>query len=1125
MSLQVPKEKFVELLRALNSADNSTRQKAETLYQQAKQSEPDSLMIGMLAILSSDDVEESLRRHDAVLLRQLTMRGPEKDFVYARLKPQHQQEVAAELLRRFEQEKVPKLQKKIGEVVSKLAEYVCDKDDPRASLAPGSPNGWPALLPLLFKMADATSYTSEEACESALRLLKDVVPTLKEDVVAAKQALGHLLQAGLSHSSLQLKTASLLLVCQIVSEVEKQAWAPLQQTSGFLVQVLRQLAQANEDDMLQECIQAFIDVATEQPEFFKIQLAQSMEPAKFMATVARSRDGVDNGVRNLGLEWLVTYLEKRVKWLTKHLKQYTPLVLEACMEFMLEVDDGEAELKAWAAKMDDEQGDEDEDELFHTGEEAIDRVAQAVPLEDLSQPLFQLIGHYAAQQKWQAKHAALAAVKQTVEYIEERAHIDEMSHLLLQHVDHPHPRVRYTALHAIGQLANDQSPTFQEASHQRVMPTLLKMMDDPVDRVAAMAMSAFVSFGEELDTSLMLGYAQSFMHKFVAKLQVTQHRGVREESITSVAVVAGVLEKDFSQYYDAIMPMLKQFVMHCKSEKENRLRGKSFECMSLLGIAVGKEKFLPDAREAITEMLKTPLDADDVQREYIKEASERICQCLKRDFAPFLPSLLPGLIRSLKFEEVAEAAPQVADDEEDMYVQVSTGDGKLVRVHSQKFEEMKQSLQLLLTFCNEMEGAYFDFAQPTAEVLLPLLSNSDPQFAMYCEEVRGLCLQAWGLLIKVARAGAQERGQAPDLAQQLLRTGLSVTFSMLEKSREAEHLAEVACGSTQCIKNVGPGIIQAAEVSQIAKTMFSLIDQSFERSRQAESVKLRQKSAEAALLPRELGDEEEDDVDWQQGEEEQLRRNYEEVLGAVMEVATEHFLPCVPLCAERIASWIQTKQNKVLGLYLACDLLSHLREKSESAWPAFMPEVFRSLGDNEDADARTAAAYAINMAAPLSSFAEASPEAFRRLAHIVGGARPKKRDAKGKLAFDNAVAALFALAKDKSAQCPPEVQAWPLVLAKLPIRDDEDEAKKVHERLVDLVLAQHDGMLGGPSRSNLGAALSVLAEVYRVDCMCTKGTDEKILKVFTFLPRSMLQNLAAGFTEKQQKKIEKMLLG
>ena len=48
-------------------------------------------------------------------------------------------------------------------------------------------------------------------------------------------------------------------------------------------------------------------------------------------------------------------------------------------------------------------------------------------------------------------------------------------------------------------------------------------------------------------------------------------------------------------------------------------------------------------------------------------------------------------------------------------MQVSTGDGKLVRVRTTKFEEMMQSVQLLHTFNTEMEGAYYDYVAPTAE--------------------------------------------------------------------------------------------------------------------------------------------------------------------------------------------------------------------------------------------------------------------------------------------------------------------------------------------------------------------------------------------------------------------------
>jgi len=444
----------------------------------------------------------------------------------------------------------------------------------------------------------------------------------------------------------------------------------------------------------------------------------------------------------------------------------------------------------------------------------------------------------------------------------------------------------------------------------------------------------------------------------------------------------------------------------------------------------------------------------------------------------------------------------------------------LVQVHSQKFEEMKQSLQLLLCFCTEMEGAYFDFVQPTAEVLMPLLANTDAEFATWCEEVRSICLQAWGLLIKSARAGSDERGLSPEIAQGLLSTGLRTTFAMYDKKKDAESLCGVTSGVTQCIRNVGRGIIQPAEVSQIAEKMFGLIDQSMARS----SRKATEKSKTSVGVPRELGDEENEDEDWEEGEEEQLRRNCEEVLGAVMEVAAEHFLPCLPLCGERIGSWLQSEKNKVLGLYLACDILLHLKEKSVSIWPVFMKQVFDSLarGDKEDPDARTAAAYAIHMAAPFPSFDEAAPEAFRRLAQIVGGPKPKKRDTKGKLALDNAVAALIAMAKQKPGLCPPDIQAWPLALSRLPLRDDEEEAKKVHETLVDLVIAQDAGVLG-PSRGNLGGLLSVFAEVYQMENICNKSTEGKILQVFKLIPADMLKSLAAAFTEKQQKKIEKML--
>merc|ERR1712048_1276320 len=125
------------------------------------------------------------------------------------------------------------------------------------------------------------------------------------------------------------------------------------------------------------------------------------------------------------------------------------------------------------------------------------------------------------------------------------------------------------------------------------------------------------------------------------------------------------------------------------------------------------------------------------------------------------------------------------------------------------------------------------------------------------------------------------------------------------------------------------------------------------------------------------------------------------------------------------------------------------------------------------------------------------------LAQILSAKEPKKKDEQAKMARDNAVAALLSLAKCHPAQCPPDVKPWELVVSKLPLQEDYEEACKVHNIVADLVLAQHEGLLG-PNAAHLGKILSALAEVYSQEHLCEKETDEKTRNIFQNLPQEML---------------------
>lgn len=69
---------------------------------------------------------------------------------------------------------------------------------------------------------------------------------------------------------------------------------------------------------------------------------------------------------------------------------------------------------------------------------------------------------------------------------------------------------------------------------------------------------------------------------------------VLEQVVTSIASVADTAEEKFVPYYDMFMPSLKHIVENAVQKELRLLRGKTIECISLIGLAVGKEKVYSD---------------------------------------------------------------------------------------------------------------------------------------------------------------------------------------------------------------------------------------------------------------------------------------------------------------------------------------------------------------------------------------------------------------------------------------------------------------------------------------------------------------------------------------------------
>lgn len=79
---------------------------------------------------------------------------------------------------------------------------------------------------------------------------------------------------------------------------------------------------------------------------------------------------------------------------------------------------------------------------------------------------------------------------------------------------------------------------------------------------------------------------------------------VLEQVLTTIATVADTAESRFIQYYDRFMPSLKYIFQNATTKDFRLLRGKTIECISLIGLAVGAEKVSTTYSDFLEKNLK-----------------------------------------------------------------------------------------------------------------------------------------------------------------------------------------------------------------------------------------------------------------------------------------------------------------------------------------------------------------------------------------------------------------------------------------------------------------------------------------------------------------------------------------
>ncbi|XP_035770892.1 importin-5 [Neolamprologus brichardi] len=262
-------------------------------------------------------------------------------------------------------------------------------------------------------------------------------------------------------------------------------------------------------------LKSLVEIADTAPKYLRPNLEETLQLCLRLC----ADTNLTNMQRQLALEVIVTLSETAAAMLRKHtaiVAQSVPQMLAMMVD--LEDDD------EWA--MADELEDEDFDSNAVAGESALDRIACGLGGKIILPMIKQHIMQMLQNPDWKYRHAGLMALSAIGEGCHQQmeAILQEIVSFVLLFCSDPHPRVRYAACNAIGQMATDFAPTFQKKFHDKVISALLQTMEDQSNpRVQAHAAAALINFTEDCPKSLLILYLDNLVQHLhvimVAKLQ------------------------------------------------------------------------------------------------------------------------------------------------------------------------------------------------------------------------------------------------------------------------------------------------------------------------------------------------------------------------------------------------------------------------------------------------------------------------------------------------------------------------------------------------------------------------------------------------------------------------------
>lgn len=405
-----------------------------------------------------------------------------------------QDQFRQQILLAVQQDVTPELRRKICEVVAEVSRNLIDDD---------GNNQWSEILQFMFQCANSPNVALQE---SALRIFTGVPGIFGNLETQYMELIKQMLQKSMDPSS--SPEVQFQAVCAIGAFINRHAKDTnvLKHFSDLLPRIIFITAESIKAEEDQTLLKLLIELAENCPKFLRPQIEFIFD----MCIKVFANTDVEDPWRHLALEVIVSFAENAASMVRKHAEKYIEILIPAVLQMMTDIEHD----SDWAVS--DELAEEDNSDNNCIAESALDRLACGLGGKCVLPHILKTIPSMLSHAEWNQRYAALMAISAVGEgcHKQMESMLDDIMRGVIGYLNDPHPRVRYAACNAIGQMSTDFAPIFEKKFHEQVIPGLLALLGDVANpRVQAHAGAALVNFSEDCPKVILTKYLDDIMKK------------------------------------------------------------------------------------------------------------------------------------------------------------------------------------------------------------------------------------------------------------------------------------------------------------------------------------------------------------------------------------------------------------------------------------------------------------------------------------------------------------------------------------------------------------------------------------------------------------------------------------